>query len=109
MAFSLLLHGILAANKLIGPNYIDWLRNLRIILIQEKLSYILDTPNLDEIGKNASKEDRAIYKMWKDDNLIVKYIILVSMSNELLRQHENMDPQSILLNLCMMSKVELLE
>ena len=99
MAFSLSLRGILDANKLSGPNYVNWLRNLRIIFTQEKVSYILDTPTPDSLGKDASKENRTAYKMWKDDCVIVKYIMLASMSNELQRQHEDMDVLSILLNL----------
>ena len=95
MASSLSLRGILDANKLTGPNYVDWLRNLRIILTQEKVSYILDTPALDSLRKDAFEEDRAAYKIWKDDSVTVKCIMLSSMSNELQRQHED----SILLNL----------
>ena len=83
MASSLSLRGILDANKLIGPNYIDWLRNLRIVLTQKKVSYILDTPTPNTIEENASKEERATYKMWKEDRVTVKYIMLASMSNEL--------------------------
>ena len=63
MASSLSLRGILDANKLIGSDYVDWLRNLRIILTQKKVSYILDTPALDMIGEDASEKERAIYKM----------------------------------------------
>ena len=37
--------------------------------------------------------------MWKDDSMTVKCIMLASMSNELQRQHEDMDIPSILLNL----------
>ena len=98
MASSLSLRGILDANKLIGPNYVDWLRNLRIVLTQEKISYILDTPTPDMIGKDAF-EERTKYKMWKDDSVTVKCIMLVSMNNELQRQHEGIDVPSILLNL----------
>ena len=37
--------------------------------------------------------------MWQNDFLTVKCIILASMNNELQRQHDSMDTQSILLNL----------
>ncbi|RWV91776.1 hypothetical protein GW17_00045905 [Ensete ventricosum] len=49
------LHGILDANRLTGPNYTDWLRNLRIILTTEKITYVLDiiVPTLEE---GASKD-----------------------------------------------------
>ena len=65
MASSLSLRGILDTNKLTGPNYIDWLRNLRIIFTQEKVSNIMDTPTPDSLGEDASEEERATYKMWK--------------------------------------------
>ena len=99
MASILTLWSILNANKLIEPNYVDWLRNLRIILTQEKVSYILDSLNLDPIREDASEEERATFKIWQNDSLIVKCIMLASMSNELQRQYEDMKPQSILLNL----------
>ena len=63
MASLLLLHGILDANKLIRSNYVDGLRNLRIILTQKKISYILDTPAPDMLDEDAIEEKMAIYKM----------------------------------------------
>ena len=96
MASSLSLRGILDSNKLIGPNYVDWLRNLKIVLTQEKLSYILDISKPQEVGDDATEEKVSTYRMWKNDSLTVKYIILASMSNELQRQHESMDTQFIL-------------
>ena len=63
MASSLSLKGILDANKLTRPNYVDWLKNLRIVLTQEKISYILDTPAPNTIEEDASEEEKAIYKM----------------------------------------------
>ena len=83
MISSLSPRGILDANKLTEPNYVDWLRNLRIILTQEKVSYILDTPAPDSLGEDTFEEKRATYKMWKDDSVTVKCIMLASMSNEL--------------------------
>ena len=63
MASSLALYDILDANKLIEPNNIDWLRNLRIVLIQKKISYILDTSDPGLIRDDAIEEDRATYKI----------------------------------------------
>ena len=98
MISSLSPRGILDANKLTEPNYVDWLRNLRIILTQEKVSYILDTPTPDSLEKDASEEERTTYNMWKDDSVTIKCIMFASMSNERPRQHEDMDVPSILLN-----------
>ena len=83
MASSLSLHSILDANKLIGPNYVDWLRNLKIVLSQEKLSSIFDAPTLEPLGEDALEEEKTTYKMWKNDSLTVKCIMLASMTNEL--------------------------
>uniref|UniRef100_A0A6I9QL04 Uncharacterized protein LOC105037131 n=1 Tax=Elaeis guineensis var. tenera TaxID=51953 RepID=A0A6I9QL04_ELAGV len=99
MASSLSLRGILDANKLTDPNYVDWLKNLKIVLTQEKISYILDTPDPGPLGDDATEDEVATYKMWQNDYLIVKCIILASMSNDLQRQYESMDTHSILLNL----------
>ena len=99
MASSLSLQSILDNNKLIDLNFMDWMRNLCIVLMQEKISYILKTPSLDSFREDATKEKRAIYKMWQNDSTTIKYIILASMSNELQRQHEEINPQSILFNL----------
>ena len=38
------LRSLLEANKLTGANYIDWLRNLKIVLRSEKLGYVLKNP-----------------------------------------------------------------
>ena len=46
MTSLLSLREILDFNKLIDLNYMDWLDNLKIILTQEKLSYILDVSKL---------------------------------------------------------------
>ena len=99
MASSLSLRSILDVNKLTGPNYVDWLRNIKIVLSQEKLSYILDAPTLEPLGEDASEEEKTTYKMWQNDSLTVKYIMLASMINELQRQHDSMGINSILLNL----------
>ena len=99
MASSLSLRDILDANKLIGLNYVDWLRNLRIVLTQEKVYHILDSPTPDTIGEDASEKEKATYKMWKDNSVIVKCIMLASMNKELQRQYEDMDVLSILFNL----------
>ena len=63
MAFSLSLRSILDANKLTESNNMDWLRNLRIILTQEKVSYILDTYSPYSLREDASEDEKATYKM----------------------------------------------
>ena len=33
---------ILDNNRLTGPNFIDWLRNLKVVLASEKILYVIE-------------------------------------------------------------------
>ena len=59
MASSLSLRSILDVNKLTGSDYVDWLRNLRIVFTQKKISYILDTSDPEPIGEDAIEDEIA--------------------------------------------------
>ena len=74
---------ILDANKLIGANFIDWLRNLRIVLKEERIAYVLDGPLPESPAIDAYDEDRNAYQKHLDDNVIATCIMLVFMSPEL--------------------------
>ena len=87
MASSLSLREILDSNKLTDLNYMNWLRNLKIVLTQEKLFYILDVSEPQEIGNDVTEEEISTYRIWKNDSLTIKCIILASMSNKLWMQH----------------------
>ena len=50
------------SNKLTRPNFLDWLRNLRIILKAEKLSYVIDEALPGPLVVDASDEDQRAYK-----------------------------------------------
>ena len=47
------LRSILENDKLNGTNFLDWYRNLIIILRQERKEYILDQPILEEPTSSA--------------------------------------------------------
>ena len=49
------LRSILEKDKLNGNNFLDWYRNLRIVLRKEKKKYILDQPILEEPAANAPR------------------------------------------------------
>jgi hypothetical protein len=88
------LHLILDSNKLTGPNYSDWLRNLRIVLDSEKRSYVLTAPPPVALPTDSSDEERATFDKWVEDNLQARCLMLASMSSELQKQHENMSHAS---------------
>ena len=99
MSHNLNLHSILESNKLTGPNYIDWLRNIKIILRSEKLTYVITEPVPPEPAANATQAQRNAYRKHMDDMNIVCSIMLASMNNELQKQHEHIDAPTILLHL----------
>src|SRR5579859_7196555 len=85
------LRSILEKEKLSGTNFIDWYRNLRIVLKQEKKEYVLEEPCPDEPEANASTADRKAYEKHCDDDVDVSCLILATMSSELQKQYEDSD------------------
>ena len=73
---------IIETNRLIDINYKDWLKNLRIVLISEKIGYVFDQ-DAPVLPAHPTAEQRAALDKWMDDNLRVKCYMLASMSNEL--------------------------
>ena len=77
------LRSILEANKLTGANYIDWLRNLKIVLRSEKLGYVLEKPVPPSPAGNASTEEHEAYLKHAEDMDVACYIMLASILPEL--------------------------
>ena len=99
MSSALSLRSILDAHKLTGPNFADWLRNLRIVLRVEKLEYVLDSPMPAEPAEDAHNDEHVVYRKWIDDANVAQCIMLASMNIELQKQHEHMDAHTILTHL----------
>ena len=93
------LRSILEANTLTGPNYIDWLRNLKIVLRSEKLSYVMEKAVPPPLAGNASTAEHEAYFKHAEDMDVACCIMLASMSPELQKQHEPMDAPTILQHL----------
>ncbi|XP_073035174.1 uncharacterized protein [Primulina eburnea] len=79
---------ILDQNKLTGPNYNDWFRNLKIVLNSEKIVYVLDKKPPKEAAPNISRTELAKLEIHWDHDLQAKSYMLASMSNELQRRFE---------------------
>lgn len=99
MSSTLSLRSILDANKLTGPNYADWLRNLRIVLRAEKKDYVLDSPLPVPPSDDALFHEREVYNDWLDAANVAQCVMLASMTPELQKQHEKMDAPTILIHL----------
>ncbi|XP_077222061.1 uncharacterized protein LOC143855891 [Tasmannia lanceolata] len=81
---------ILEDNKLIIPNYIDWKRNLMLVLTAVKVYWVLTTAEPEEPTIDAPQAERDRKQKWTDDNEMAKCYILGSMSNVLQHQHVRM-------------------
>ena len=70
---------ILKENKLTGPNFVEWKRNLDIVLTVEGHKYVLTDPYYG-LGENPTPEELELDKKWKKDDTISKCYILASIS-----------------------------
>ena len=77
------LRSVLEKDKLNGTNSIDWSRNLRIILKQEKKLEVLEHPLPNEPARNVTAVHRKAFERKKNDFNDVTYLILATMSPEL--------------------------
>ncbi|KAJ8769017.1 hypothetical protein K2173_024012 [Erythroxylum novogranatense] len=99
MTSSVNLRSLMDSNKLTGPNFLDWLRNLRIVLRSEELGYVLDVPLADPPTVDASDEDQKAYRKHLKDSDMATCIMLASMSPEVQKQHKSMDAHTIVYHL----------
>ena len=73
---------IFEINHLIGTNYKDWLKNLRIVQITKKLGHVLDQESI-VLPNHPTAEQRTAFEKWMDEDSRIKCYVLASMSNEL--------------------------
>ena len=83
MSVNMNLRSILESNKLTEPNFLDWLRNLRIVLWSKKLLFILDEviPMVSLV--DAPNEVYMAYNKHMDAEEMATCVMLASMSSEL--------------------------
>jgi hypothetical protein len=74
---------ILQKDKLNGTNFMDWIRNLRIILHTEKKKEVLDTPLPEKPNENATLAEKNAYKKAWDVDHEVGCLMLACMEPDL--------------------------
>jgi hypothetical protein len=77
------LRSLLEKEKLNRANFIDWYRNLRIVLRQEKIEYVLSERYLEDLPAGSSVVDRRAYEKRCDDALNISCLMLATMSHDL--------------------------
>ncbi|KAK8652101.1 hypothetical protein V6N13_061125 [Hibiscus sabdariffa] len=93
------LRSVLEKEKLNGINFLDWFRNLRIVLKQDRKEYVIEEPIPDEPAANAPRADKDKFKKHMDDMVGVGCLMLGTMDSELQKQHENMVAYEMIQNL----------
>jgi hypothetical protein len=74
---------LLEKENLNGSNFMDWYRNLRLVLRQEKTEYVLLEPYPEDLPAGSSDVDRRAHEKRCDDALNVSYVMLAIMSPNL--------------------------
>ena len=91
---------ILNQNKLTGTNYVDWKRNLDILLTAEGYKYVLTTPCPPPPSPDSHSSEEDQYSRWQKADEMARCYILASMTNVLQPQHQSMTTASdMILNL----------
>ena len=90
---------ILKDNKLTGTNYVDWKRNLNLVLTAEDCAFVLTEICPSPLDSTSTPYEDATYQKWQKMDKLARCYILASMSNVLQQQHERMlTAYDILLN-----------
>ena len=90
------LWSILEKDKLNGTNFLDWYRNLRIVLKKERKEYILDQPIPEEPAANAPRAQKDAYSKHCNDSVDVTCLMLGCMESELQKQLMEMEAYTMI-------------
>jgi hypothetical protein len=90
------LRSVLEKENLNATNFIDWYRNLRIVLRQEKKEYVLEEAYPDDLPDNANAAERRAYEKHCNDSLDVSCLILATMSPDLQKQYKHVDAYTMI-------------
>jgi hypothetical protein len=91
---------LLDKEKLNGANFINWYRNLRIVLRQEKTEYVLTELYLDDLPASSTATYRRAHEKRCDDALNVSYLMFAIMSHDLQKQYEHVNAYIMIQGLC---------
>ena len=74
-----------------GTNFVDWFRNLRIVLKQEKKSYVLDEAVPEPPPADATNAVKNKHKKHMDDSNDIGCLMLATMCPELQKDLEHLE------------------
>ncbi|XP_021767818.1 uncharacterized protein LOC110732208 [Chenopodium quinoa] len=92
------LRSILEKDKLNNNNFLDWERNLRIVLKSEGMEDVLNT-EIPVLAENATQAQKANEKRIRERSMPITCLMLAMMEPNLQKRFETMDAYSIIQNL----------
>ena len=75
-----------------GSNYMDWVRNLRIIIIAAQKNYVLEAPLGARPAAGATADVVNVWQGKSDDYSIVQCVMLYGLESGLQRHFERHGP-----------------
>ncbi|XP_022858132.1 uncharacterized protein LOC111379040 [Olea europaea var. sylvestris] len=81
---------ILNKYQLVGENYVDWKRNINIVLTAKKYKYVLDKICPEALKDDSTESQKAAYEKWHHSDEMTHCYILAFMSNVLQQKYQNM-------------------
>ena len=88
---NLSLQSILKKDKLTRINFLDWFKNLRTVLKQERKLYIFDQLLPEEPAATTLRAHKDTYKKHIDDSLDMGCLMFATMTPELQKDLEHME------------------
>ncbi|GJW94348.1 hypothetical protein Tco_0174020 [Tanacetum coccineum] len=99
-AINSVFRGFFEKQKLTGPNFIDWYRQLRIVLsIEDKLNYLeqpLPPAPVAPAGQHVAPEILAAHTAWVKGSKEIAGLMLMTMEPEIQRNLENLHANDML-------------
>lgn len=87
--YNFTLLSVLAKDKLVSPNYMDWMRNLKMMLRYENKEFVLPTPFLEINKETATPEELDDYDHLVDNATKVSCIMIMIMAPTLQKTYED--------------------
>jgi hypothetical protein len=81
LVHSLVIRSLLEKEKLNGANFLNWYHNLRIVLRQEKIEYVLTVPYPKDLPAGLSAADHKADEKRCDDALNMSCLMPATMSH----------------------------
>ena len=77
-------------NLLVGSNYLEWYRKLKIVLKSERKLYVLTDTEPKTPHNRSSESDIIAYNQFQEDAIDVQCLMISSMSPELQKANEHL-------------------